>query len=205
MNIFLSNTKEDQIYFDILRSIVLASYIKHWGFPFSRTISTKKDQAFGVEVYQFINRETGLYRIATIGVAAQTPITCHSYNKEFLLCLPLDLVDEDNTSLLVNYVLDIMAYSLRSDVDLRVGSTIPESPLAPNTWTTTAMLIDEARGEPEEMESFDIGIYSIDLLWLIPITGSEYKLIKSKGLQEFFQLEDKSDFSLIDVHRSGIV
>jgi len=196
--------KERRLSLDIKRSIFLASFIKHWGQPSKRTISAKKGEEHGVEVYEFPPQNDGIYRIVTIGVSSQALVSGHTANWELLLCLPESLGGTDSVTA-VNYLLDIMAYSLRPDVEMKIGTLIPESSLAPCSWNTKAILVDEARGEAEEISSFTIGQQFIELLWLIPLTGNEYEFIKSKGIEEFDRIESKSDVSLLDVNRLGIL
>lgn len=190
--------------FDIRRSILLGKYIDQWGLPLKRTISTKEGNFQGVEVYEFPPKNDGVYRFVTIGLSCQTLDSGVVANWEFLFCLP-DSLGSANSSLVVNYLLDIMGYSLRAEVDMKVGVLIPVSSLAPDCWSTKAILVDEARGEAKEMSSHCIGNQNIELLWLIPITSSEYELIKNKGIEEFDQLEAKCGVSLLDVNRDGIV
>ena len=204
MNDSNSREKERQLSFDIRRSILLYSYIKHWGQPSRRTISTKKGNPDRVEVYEFPPQQDGVYRIVTIGVSSQPINNYRCANWELLFCLPETLGGANSVSV-VNYLLDIMAYSLRSDVDMKIGTTIPETKFAPDPWSTRAILVDEARGEAEEMATFAIGEQNVDLLWLVPITRKEMDYIKQNGLEAFDRLEAKSHFSLLDVNRLGIL
>lgn len=196
--------KENQLSFDIRRSILLSSYIKYWGQPSNRIISLKENSSFGVEIYEFPPNKDSIFRFSTIGLSAQKVNNKDFSNWEFLFCLPEDIGRNDN-SVTKNYLLDIMAYSLRSDVKIQIGTTIPESNLAPKPWKTKAILIDEARGEPEEMSCFKIGHQEVNLFWLIPITEAERQYIKKYGVTMFDHLESKSKFSLLDVNRQSMV
>lgn len=181
---------------------MLSAYMKYWGYPLRRTICTGKEGC--VEVYEFPPKDGGVYRFATIGVSSQSrPCNCLA-DWELLLCLPEGLGGCE-PAVVVNYLLDIMVYTLGPDVEIGVGTLIPESPLAPASWTTKAILFDEARGEPEEITSICIGKQDINLLWLIPVTGAEYNLVKLKGFEEFDRIEAECDVSLLDVNRKGIV
>jgi len=199
-----TSLKEQQFSYDIRRSILLAKYIHHWGQPSKRTVSIKEGMDGRVEVYEFPPQQNGVYRIVTIGVSCQTQELGATANWELLFCLPEDLGGTNSESA-VHYLLDIMAYSLRADVGMKVGALIPESSLAPGSWSTKAILIDEARGEDEEMSSINIVQQTVDLLWMVPLTRNEYSLIKNKGIEEFDRIEAASDVSLLDVNRDGIV
>ncbi|MDG9672162.1 suppressor of fused domain protein [Hahella sp. CR1] len=189
---------------DIRRTVILHDYISHWGQPISRTLCSNKNSQVDVEVYEFSSKEDGVYRLATIGISGQVLEGGSLANWEFLLSLPAEW-EKEETSEVVNYLLDIMAYSLRPDVEVKVGNTIPETSLAPASWTTKAVLFDEPRGEPEDMSSFKVGDQVVDLIWLVPITEKERQLIKDSGIEEFDKWEAHSDSSLIDVKRMSIV
>lgn len=204
MNEISTDQKEKALSFDIKRSIMLASYIKHWGQPSKRTVSRKNADEIGIEVYEFPAVKDEIYRIATIGVSSQELAPNQMANWELLMCLPDTLVGAASEHI-VHYLLDVMAYSLRSDVEFKIGAMIPESPLAPHAWNTKAILVDEARGEAEEMSSFQIGAQQVDLLWLVPLTGTEYQFIKQKGIDEFDRIDAESEVSLLDVSRKSLV
>ncbi len=196
--------KEQELEFDIRRAILLSAYIKHWGQPLTRTIASKKDGGPVVEVYEFVAGHGGLYRFATIGISLQTIGRERHADWEFLFCLPEGFGGAERRAV-TNYLLDIMAYSLRQDVEIRVGTLIPTSALAPLEWSTKAILVDEARGEPEEASAFVVGEHKIDLYWLIPITPNEFQFIKTNGINKFDDAEKKSKASLLDVNRKDIV
>ncbi|WLQ14316.1 suppressor of fused domain protein [Hahella aquimaris] len=189
---------------DIRRSVILYHYIAQWGQPITRTISSNKNSSVDVEVYEFFSKDDEIYRIATIGISGQSIEANGLANWEFLLSLPADCGGVGSTEI-VNYLLDIMAYSLRSDVEVKAGNTIPETPLAPAPWTTKAVLFDEPRGEPEEMSSFIVGNQVVNLIWLVPVTEEERLFIKRCGIDEFDKRESISEYSLIDVKRVGVV
>jgi hypothetical protein len=95
-------------------------------------------------------------------------------------------------------------YSLRKDVNLHEGSTIPESPLAPKRWAARALLVDEPRGEPEYLVETMIAKELVKLWWLVPIHGAERELVLSKGLTAFDEAYSKSNWSLVDPGRPSI-
>jgi len=195
---------ERELSVDIHRAILLSQYIKNWGQPSQRTKSRHRDNLSVVEVYEFPPCKDEIYRIATIGISNQLNQNGKVIEFEFLLCLPESLGGVESI-IVVYYLLDIMAYSLRSEVHLKIGATIPESVRAPKEWNTKAILFDEARGEPEDMSCLSIGQKTINLFWLVPLTESERKYIKDCGLKAFDNVVQESDWSLIDVNRESII
>lgn len=53
----------------------------------------------------------------------------------------------------------------------------------------------------DRLRCFQVGRQHINLLWLIPIYGSEYKIIRERGLDEFDKIEQQRDVSLVDIRR----
>ena len=198
-------TKDQLLVNDIRRAMLLGDYIRHWGQPSSRTLSQKAGVAAAVEVYVFPpDEQTNVYRFATVGVSAQPQANGETAQWELLLCLPADLGGADEQQV-IHYLLDIMAYSLRDDVNFVIGNRFPVSPLAPSSWTTKALLLDEPRGEPEEMANYQIGQQAVDLIWLIPITAGEKQFIDDNGLEDFDDLVEKSEDSILDVNRPSMI
>ena len=195
---------EAELSIDIKRAMILGRYIDCWGQPENRTLCSKDDGLPTVEVYGFPPKHDAVYRIATVGISNQARENGSWATWELLFCLPEDLGGA-NRSEVVNYLLDIMAYTLRDDVSVKEGTTIPETPLAPESWTTRSILFDEARGEPEELSHFHVGTQRVDVFWLVPLTEKERAYVREHGLDAFDEIEMKSDSSLIDVSRKSIV
>jgi hypothetical protein len=195
--------KQTELRFDIKRSVILNSYVEQWGMPLYRNITTRKSDNSRIEVYSFPDEPNGLYRFATIGVSECKTSMGTDANWEVLYCLPLDLGGADIDEV-INYLLDIVAYSLNDVNFFGEGVTIPASPLAPKKWSTSASLIDEPRGEPESLSHFCIGKQRVELLWIVPVLESERLFIKDKGIEAFDNLVSQSNASLINVNRSSI-
>lgn len=204
MGKFSKTEQEDLLNFDIRRSLILANYVKYWGQPSTRTISKHRKNPFPVEIYEFPGGDEGVYRFATIGVSSQNIDGGQTSGCEFLLCLPGNLGGVTSERV-VTYLLDIVASSLVKERATEVGDLMPPSRHAPQQWSTTAILFDEARGEEPELSLINIGAESTELLWLVPITKDEYQLVKYEGIEKFDELEATSEVSLLDVNRKGLV
>jgi len=99
---------------------------------------------------------------------------------------------------------DVMAYSLRPEVRVASGRTIPETRLMPKAWKPRALLFDEPRGEPEDIGSVHVGLQHVELLWLVPIYGEEERLISLEGIEAFDELDQHSEWSLADPARPPV-
>ncbi len=81
---------------------------------------------------------------------------------------------------------------------------MPETTLAPDGWPK-ALLFDQPCGEPEELSCFHVGAQHVNLLWVVPIYGNEYDLIKEKGIECFDEAIQEIDLSVVDVRRKSCV
>ena len=192
-----------KLVFDIRRTFILGSYIRHWGMPAHRWISRHEDHA--IEVYSFPPRaDEVVHRFATIGVSGVSREDGNPATDEFCMILPPDLRGASDQEV-VSFMLDIAIHCYRKDVRCDVGSTIPETPLMPANWKPKALLLDEPRGEPEELAQIPIGDQRVELLWLVPIYADEYELIKTKGIDAFDLLDAQSEWSVADPGRPSFV
>lgn len=195
-------TECQKLSFDIRRTIILSEYMKHWEMPeFRQTMSRENER---VELYTFPGDDSeNVTRFSTIGLSSirsRDSERQHSIGAELMMVVPKGVAIEQEDQI-KNYLFDVASYLLNTlGKQLTVGTTIPESPLAPNGWPK-ALLFDEPRGEPEELSCFHIGSQHVDLFWLIPIYGSEHELIKEKGLDAFDKLDETEDISLVDINR----
>lgn len=201
-----SATDSKALTFDIRRTIMLSAYMKYWGSPEYRQTITRESER--VELYSFPGPESSkITRFSTVGLSSDQAEGSRKKNHtdvELLMVLPKDVASEQERQI-SNYLFDIVAYVLNQfEENPMVGTTIPETPLAPLGWPK-AILFDEPRGEPEELGFFHVGSQHVDLLWLVPIYGSEYQLIKKNGLERFDRLVDESNISLVDIGRPSLV
>lgn len=199
-------TKFQKLSFDIRRTIILSEYMKHWEMPeFRQTMSRENER---VELYTFPGNDSeNVTRFSTIGLSSirsKDSERQYGIGAELMMVLPKEVAIEQEDQI-KNYLFDVASYLLNTPGrQLTVGTTIPESPLAPKGWPK-ALLFDEPRGEPEDLSCFHIGSQHVDLFWLIPIYGNEYELIKEKGLDAFDKLDETEDISLVDVNRPPLV
>lgn len=188
-----------ELEFDIKRSIILSKYMNYWGMPETRKVMTRENER--VELYVFPGEDLDqITRIATIGLSSCNFKDGRSCSSELLLVIPFD-VAEDNFESISNYIFDICAYILCTlERNVNSEDLVPENDLAPTGWPK-ALLFDEPRGEPEDLECIHIGIQHINLRWVIPIFGSEYNLIKSSGIESFDNAVDEMELSLVETRR----
>lgn len=189
---------------DVRRSVLLSAYIRSWGMPRDRVVARHGDTGRVVEVYVFPAHEgQPLARFATVGVSAH-PCVSGTLDKELLIALPADLGGATQDAV-ISFMLDIATYAIYTREDIEPPFTVPETPLAPSAWATRALLVDQARGEPEELGAIELGDHAVELLWVIPVYPSEYRFIKASGLDAFDALDEQSEFSLVDIGRPPLV
>lgn len=198
------NNDTNEFDFDLRRTIILSAYMKEWGFPESRVRVKRNDEPF-IEIYLFKDiHKNKIIRFATVGVSAQISSRGKAIDHELLFVLPNDLGGASEKDV-IDYLFDIAVYSLKEDVSFYEEMIIPESPLAPKSWRLRAILIDEARGEPESLEKIHVGTQHIRLLWLIPIYANEYMHIQNLGIDSFDHYCESSSFSLADINRASMI
>ncbi len=78
--------------FDIRRTIILSSYIKHWGMPEFRRIMSKDGDA--VELYTFPGDL--IQRYATVGLSSCNISNSTQCNTELFLAVPKHIVEEQS-------------------------------------------------------------------------------------------------------------
>jgi hypothetical protein len=188
---------------DIRRSVILSAYMRAWGLPSERVVSRRgPDQ---VEVYLFPERSDPLLsRFASVGVSGLEREDGTRASWELMMVLPLGLVGASAKEV-SDFLLDVMAYSLRRDVVFEIGLTIPETPLMPKNWKPRALLLDEPRGEPVELDHFHVGPQRVGLVWLVPIYQDERELVLNQGLDAFDEVEQRSEWSPADPGRPSFV
>ena len=189
----------DRFNYDIRRTIILGKYIEEWGFPEDRKVISKEGNA-PIEIYLFSDNK--LVRFVTIGLSAQLPKD--SYQFEIMFASGYDMAGSSLGNLM-DYVLDIAAFAVQHPQMFQVSKTLPRSPLAPKPWKMNCILVDAARGEPEHFENIVVLGGSVKVLWLIPLHGDEYDLIKKQGVEAFDSLCEEQELSVIDLNRKSFV
>ena len=207
----MNQNPDNNLNFDIKRSIILAEYIKCWGMPESRELMPNGNESnenvsrlsMPIELYLFPGEDMDqVTRIATIGLSSCKFPDDKSCNSELLMVLPFDLADEQWDSI-SRYVFDISRYIINTlGHNIKSSDLLPESDLALDDWPQ-ALLFDDPRGEPNELNYFHIGMQHVTLSWAVPIFGSEYELIKSEGIEAFDAAVDHAEVSLVEVRRDA--
>lgn len=201
--------------FDIKRSIILAAYIKCWGLPESRKVLSSAGML--IELYVFPGEDMDqVSRVATIGLSEclfqiDQQDTAKPCSSELLMVLPYDLIDDDIDAI-SSYLFNIANYIVK-----KLGRNLhPEEIVAGHEIATTnessiptdlprAVLFDEPRGEPSELNYFHIGMQHIKLSWVIPIFDNEYELIKNNSIDAFDEAVNAAEISLVEVRRESCV
>ncbi|MEH6450484.1 MAG: suppressor of fused domain protein [Oleispira sp.] len=200
---------DEQFSFDIKRSIILAEYIKCWGMPEARNLMPQSkaadEKSMPIELYLFPGEDMDqVTRLATIGLSSCKFYDDKSCNNELLMVLPFDVADEQWESVsqyifeISNYIVNTLGRNVKSE-DLR-----KEAESAPADWPK-ALLFDDPRGEPNELNHFYIGMQHVTLSWAVPIFASEYELIKASGIESFDAAVADAETSLVEIRRDECV
>lgn len=214
MSCIFSSDKDLNV--DIKRSIILAEYIKCWGIPEVRSLlvsgrdikqSEELGESISIEVYVFPGEDMDqVSRIATIGLSSCKFSDGKSCNSELLMVLPYDIV-EDEINNISHYICDISNHIINViGRNIEPEEIVSESQYArvPEDWPN-ALLFDDPRGEPNELNHFYIGLQHVTLSWVVPIFASEYELIKNNGIESFDAAVTDAEVSLVEVRRDASV
>jgi hypothetical protein len=192
---------QQQLSFDIRRTILLGAYIEAWGLPLTRVVSTKENLT--VEVYFFPpSGELKVNRYATVGISSLARPDGKPIDWELFVVTPC--IDAGaSPGEIETFMLDVMAFSLRPDVPFDVGQVFDESPLVPKSWTARAFFLDEARAEPEFLSEICVGRDQVRLFWIVPIHKNEFELISTEGIEAFDKLANAAQWSTVDPQRDS--
>lgn len=197
----MESSKERELSFDIRRTVILGAYIREWQMPEYRIILSKPETGVHVEIYYFpAVKEDEIARFATVGLSATHRPNGPLTGTEWMLALTSDLGGEP-VDRIFTYLCDLIAHHIESAGDSRIPRVMGESPLAPANWTTTALLLDELRGESEELEEIQVGSGIVQVLWALPVTAQEAALILSGGVEAFDSYIEDIEHSIIDPRR----
>jgi hypothetical protein len=120
------------------------------------------------------------------------------------MVLPFDVADDQWNSV-SGYIFEISNYIVNTlGRNVKTEELKEESDHAPEGWPK-ALLFDDPRGEPNELNQFYIGMQHVTLSWIVPIFGSEYNLIKASGIESFDAAVTDAEVSLVEVRRDGCV
>lgn len=186
---------------DVRRAFVLGAYMRAWGMPRDRVVSTKGPTT--VEVYSFPGQPADkVTRFATFGVLSALGET---RRVEFLAVLPNDLAGASvrEVALMMLGAVEAVA-AIDENVSL-VGTTF-ESFNMPAEWGTRAILLDEPRGEVESISTIAVGAGEfVEVVWVVPIYAAELDLIAREGLGAFDELVQAAEWSLAEPRRDPLV
>ncbi|MGG0823950.1 suppressor of fused domain protein [Paenibacillus turicensis] len=198
------SSKEDILAFDIRRTIILGAYIKEWSMPEYRvTLSSfgQPNKGTNIEIYYFPARSgNGVARFATVGLSAVLRANGQHVGTEWMMALVEDLGGV-SVDIIFSYISDLIAHHIEVVNDDLIPRVMEESQLAPSGWSTKAFLLDELRGESEELEEIAVGSELVRLLWALPITAQEAALILSEGVEAFDSYIEGIQYSIIDPRR----
>ncbi|MEK3880827.1 suppressor of fused domain protein [Paenibacillus sp. FSL M7-0420] len=197
----MESTKERELSFDIRRTFILGAYMREWQMPEYRVILKKPETGAYVEIYYFPAVEgEEIARFATVGLSATHRPNGQAVGTEWVMALTSDLGGE-SMDRIFTYLSDLIAHHIEAAGDSRIPRVMEESPLAPANWTTTAFLLDELRGESEELEEIQVGSERAQILWALPVTAQEAALILSEGVEAFDSYVEDIEHSIIDPRR----
>jgi len=178
---------ENELEFDVRRSLVLSEYIAVWGMPEYRvTLCSGHDK---VELYSFPG---DFNRFATVGISMNAGDDRRG--SEILFVFPSYLTPSAFGEVIGLFEASI-PYFYENRAHITVGHTLDVQDAMPADWPTCCLLLDQAAGEPEGLAEIRVGSGVVELLWAYPIHRDEYDFIRANGIDEFNKLSEDSDWN----------
>ncbi|GKT19635.1 suppressor of fused domain protein [Acidovorax sp. SUPP2522] len=194
-------SRDEKLSFDVRRSIILGHYMHEWGMPEYRVITSKSSRKTYVEIYYFpAGKRSDVSRFATIGLSTALRPSGSPVSAEWMLALTSDLGGESSDRIF-GYIVDLIAHHIENAKNSITPIVMPESEIAPDKWSTKALLIDELRGESEKLDDIKVGVESVPVLWLIPISKKEVDIISNEGIEKFDEIIEGASYSIVDPRR----
>lgn len=154
-----------------------------------------------IEIYYFPPCDENYpARFATVGLSNTPRITGKYTHTEWMLALENKLGDE-SIDRVFSYFCDLITHNIEHINSSAPPRVMSESHLSPEKWKTKAILIDELRGESESLETIKIGNEEVNVLWVVPISSLESKMILEKGIDAFDDYIEQLSYSIIDPKR----
>jgi hypothetical protein len=162
-------------------ALFLAPLVGKWGRPDARWVCARSPKEVALDVFSFPGGHArGVHRFVTFGVAYR----CRAARNEpceLLFALTHDLggATQDEVSACLA---GVVAHAEREDLVLEVGTLIGSGRRTPRTWGAKTVLIEEASGEPGDIQTLPTRQGPVHLRWLMPVHSREAALIRGKGI-----------------------
>jgi hypothetical protein len=179
-----------------------ARFIEAWGEPLTERRVTSPDSSQTFFALWFPGRPA-VSRFVTCGLARCRAEDGSPLGLELLMVVGHPEVEDLGPARIEDYLFDLAAHLLRYSARPTAGSVMPDSTLAP--WEMPAIIFDDARGEPEDLERYHADGTDARLLWAIPAFADEAQLVRDDGIDAFDRLVSASDLSLADVRRHRVL
>ena len=169
--------------------------------PEYRVILENSKNAILIEIYYFpsISQDSPA-RFASIGLSNTLRRNGKPVSAEWMLALENGLGGE-SVNRIFSYLSDLIAHNIENIENSEPPRVLDESHLAPERWTTKAVLIDELRGESDSLEQINVGDQTIAILWVVPISKQELDIISTCGIEAFDQYIERISYSIINPTR----
>ena len=182
---------------DVRLALLLGRYMDYWGIPSARQAFVRGEKE-RVEVYSFPAKSLeDAHRFASVGVSSLQRYDGTALNEELMTVLPPGLRGA-NEELVTGLLMELVAYSRMNNVSYRWGMTLVQGIRIPSCWSTTALLLDEPRFDPEELSFFQHGEQSIRMMCVYFIHQDEVEFIGQHGAATFFERMKRSEWNLAD-------
>ena len=192
-----------QFAFDITRSFILSNVIPYWGNTDVREVFYKAESR--IEVYSFPPIGDGrFHRFLTCGISNHVNSSGICFNFELFFIAQKDF-GEKWCSEIFSYLASLATDFVTQDRPAEVGLTLSTLKIVPKEWKLKFVVLDDLRGEPEELDEIQLPNYPVKLFWVMPIFESEQHLISKEGMEAFDTAFNNQDWLIFDMQRPSII
>lgn len=168
-------------------ALVLAHLIEGWGLHFARK-SIENDER-ELSVYGFYDGETGIVRLATVGLSYP------AFGKEWIGSEIYLAACDGNPNAFFDRSVDAMLslavhkekHPLRFKANSKIVSFTKVEESVWNISRHSVVLITEAVGESESWCRFRNGFLQFEMFWVVPVYEAEVSIIQRLGTDMFFR------------------
>jgi hypothetical protein len=189
---------QEQFNLDLYRTHVLGRFILVWGAPRSRRVKTT--DAYALEVWSFCDSANSVWRFVTLTVRRIAENLHHDAN-ELLVVLDGRSVGLNTEELGFSYVTQLFSALDLSITSVQIPCVLETAMGMP--WPPTCTLIDEVRGEKEELMRFQFSTRTIEYVWAIPMYQSESHYMRKAGIEALDLLT--ANVEMINPYRPPVI
>jgi hypothetical protein len=181
---------------DVRRAFIVTAFVNAWGLPSSHSFLASPDGKKIAEAFSFSSR--GILRTVSVGISLSGE---PERSVELILVTrapSCELSCPEKEGLIYDLAVELMSPEYSHEVP---GLENVERLKA---WGFEAVLLDEARGEPDTVSRIHVPNGSVDLIWVVPLLKNEVEIIRHDGMRQWDLLVETGEIDVTDLGRAKV-